>query len=189
MIWVSPPYWVIRSITSESWWAYLFFFILSVLIPLQLMHPILDALDGTPHEWIKKLLFTFNEGSIGKFEALAPLLPQEVCCVFFLSLVSILMRSYLNIANLARKLPFPSSKNMPYGTHRVRIQAKRRQPYDEFRDDRNWDAVACWWGGTLGYEGSEVNTFFLCYVLLSSVALCYSFDLVNKMLTSLFFTA
>ncbi|KAJ3712427.1 hypothetical protein C8R42DRAFT_686865 [Lentinula raphanica] len=42
-----------------------------------LMHPILDALDGTPYEWIKKLLFTFNEGSIGKFEALAPLLPQE----------------------------------------------------------------------------------------------------------------
>lgn len=43
------------------------------------MHPILDALNGTPHDWIKKLLFTFNEGNIGKFEALAPLFPQEVC--------------------------------------------------------------------------------------------------------------
>ncbi|TCD62542.1 26S proteasome regulatory subunit [Steccherinum ochraceum] len=42
-----------------------------------LMHPILDALNGTPHEWIKKLLFTFNEGNIGKFEALAPLFPRE----------------------------------------------------------------------------------------------------------------
>ncbi|TDL26940.1 hypothetical protein BD410DRAFT_783040 [Rickenella mellea] len=42
-----------------------------------LMHPILDALDHTPHEWIKKLLFTFNEGNIGKFEALAPLFPKE----------------------------------------------------------------------------------------------------------------
>lgn len=41
------------------------------------MHPILNALDKTPHEWIKKLLFTFNEGSIGKFEALAPLFPRE----------------------------------------------------------------------------------------------------------------
>jgi 26S proteasome regulatory subunit N9 len=41
------------------------------------MHPILDALDNTPHGWIKKLLFTFNEGNIGKFEALAPLFPQE----------------------------------------------------------------------------------------------------------------
>ncbi|KAF5378591.1 hypothetical protein D9615_007160 [Tricholomella constricta] len=42
-----------------------------------LMHPILDALVGTPHEWIKKLLFTFNEGNIGKFEALSPLFPKE----------------------------------------------------------------------------------------------------------------
>ncbi|KAF8508082.1 hypothetical protein JB92DRAFT_3145169 [Gautieria morchelliformis] len=42
-----------------------------------LMHPILDSLDNTPHEWIKKLLFTFNEGNIGKFESLAPLFPKE----------------------------------------------------------------------------------------------------------------
>lgn len=42
------------------------------------MHPILDALDNTQYDWIKKLLFTFNEGNIGKFEALAPLFPQEV---------------------------------------------------------------------------------------------------------------
>ncbi|KAJ7279486.1 hypothetical protein C8J57DRAFT_1570228 [Mycena rebaudengoi] len=39
----------------------------------KLMHPILDAPDSTPHEWIKKLLFTFTEGNIGKFKALAPL--------------------------------------------------------------------------------------------------------------------
>ncbi|KAI0246668.1 hypothetical protein BJV78DRAFT_1252599 [Lactifluus subvellereus] len=49
-----------------------------------LMHPILDSLDGTPHEWIKKLLFTFNEGNIGKFEAQSPLFGQE----------PILMRNY-----------------------------------------------------------------------------------------------
>ncbi|TEB23060.1 hypothetical protein FA13DRAFT_1694680 [Coprinellus micaceus] len=42
-----------------------------------LMHPILDSLDGTNHEWLKKLLFTFNEGNIGKFESLAPLFPKE----------------------------------------------------------------------------------------------------------------
>ena len=42
------------------------------------MHPILDSLDGTPHEWIKKLLFTFSEGNIGKFEAQGPLFGQEV---------------------------------------------------------------------------------------------------------------
>ncbi|KAF6745602.1 hypothetical protein DFP72DRAFT_925597 [Ephemerocybe angulata] len=42
-----------------------------------LMHPILEALNGTQHEWLSKLLFTFNEGNIGKFEALAPLFPKE----------------------------------------------------------------------------------------------------------------
>ncbi|KZV72320.1 hypothetical protein PENSPDRAFT_663848 [Peniophora sp. CONT] len=42
-----------------------------------LLHPILDALDNTQHDWIKKLLFTFNEGNIGKFEALAPVFPKE----------------------------------------------------------------------------------------------------------------
>ena len=45
---------------------------------LQLMHPILDDLDQSEYDWIKKLLFTFNEGNIGKFEALAPLFPKEV---------------------------------------------------------------------------------------------------------------
>jgi 26S proteasome regulatory subunit N9 len=52
------------------------------------MHPILDALDSTPHEWIRKLLFTFNEGNIGKFESLAPLFPKEVCKPSFPSLFS-----------------------------------------------------------------------------------------------------
>ncbi|OCH87179.1 PCI-domain-containing protein [Obba rivulosa] len=42
-----------------------------------LMHPILDALDHTPHDWLKKLLFIFNEGNIGKFEALSPVFTQE----------------------------------------------------------------------------------------------------------------
>ncbi|KAF5326343.1 hypothetical protein D9611_000611 [Ephemerocybe angulata] len=42
-----------------------------------LMHPTLESLNGTQHEWLSKLLFTFNEGNIGKFEALAPLFPKE----------------------------------------------------------------------------------------------------------------
>ncbi|EPQ55610.1 hypothetical protein GLOTRDRAFT_75751 [Gloeophyllum trabeum ATCC 11539] len=42
-----------------------------------LMHPILNSLDNTQYDWIKKLLFTFNEGNIGRFEALAPLFPKE----------------------------------------------------------------------------------------------------------------
>ncbi|CCM02283.1 uncharacterized protein FIBRA_04370 [Fibroporia radiculosa] len=42
-----------------------------------LSHPILDALDNTPHDWIKKLLFIFNEGNIGKFEGLSPVFGKE----------------------------------------------------------------------------------------------------------------
>lgn len=41
------------------------------------MHPILASLDGSQHEWLKRLLLTFNEGNIGKFEALAPVFPSE----------------------------------------------------------------------------------------------------------------
>lgn len=50
------------------------------------MHPILDALNGTPHEWIKKLLFNFNEGNIGKFEGLAPLFPREVSPIHYVDI-------------------------------------------------------------------------------------------------------
>lgn len=42
-----------------------------------LIHPILDALKGTEYEWIKDMLVVFNEGDIGRFEALAPLMSQE----------------------------------------------------------------------------------------------------------------
>lgn len=42
-----------------------------------LMHPILTSLENTPHDWLKSLLFVFNEGNIGKFESLAPLFPKE----------------------------------------------------------------------------------------------------------------
>ncbi|KAI8352077.1 hypothetical protein BD560DRAFT_409073 [Blakeslea trispora] len=37
-----------------------------------LMHPILDSLTGTEHDWLRSLLFAFNSGDIGKFEALVP---------------------------------------------------------------------------------------------------------------------
>lgn len=75
---VSRHSWVTRYTTSENW------FVLNVYVaPIcsfdsQLMHPILDTLDNTQHDWLKKLLFTFNEGNIGKFEALSPLFPKEV---------------------------------------------------------------------------------------------------------------
>ncbi|KAI8097699.1 uncharacterized protein BX664DRAFT_293380 [Halteromyces radiatus] len=37
-----------------------------------LMHPVLDSLANTENDWLRTLLFTFNNGDIGKFEALAP---------------------------------------------------------------------------------------------------------------------
>jgi hypothetical protein len=70
----------------------------------QLMHPILDSLNGNEHEWLKKLMFTFNEGNIGKFEALAPLFPKEVDC-FRPCLRNILMP--LRVADPARELRIP----------------------------------------------------------------------------------
>ena len=44
-----------------------------------LMHPILSSLLGTEHEWLNKLLYAFNSGSLGKFESLLPYLSQQVC--------------------------------------------------------------------------------------------------------------
>ncbi|KAI9144062.1 hypothetical protein BKA69DRAFT_1058022 [Paraphysoderma sedebokerense] len=49
-----------------------------------LMHKVLDSLVGTPHEWLRQLLFAFNAGDIGKFEGLGgqfskqPLLMQNM---------------------------------------------------------------------------------------------------------------
>ncbi|CAO3631551.1 unnamed protein product [Cunninghamella blakesleeana] len=37
-----------------------------------LMHPVLDSLTNTDNDWLRTLLFAFNNGDIGKFEALAP---------------------------------------------------------------------------------------------------------------------
>ncbi|KAI8329850.1 hypothetical protein BC941DRAFT_442059 [Chlamydoabsidia padenii] len=42
-----------------------------------LMHPVLDSLTNTEHDWLRTLLFTFNNGDIGKFEALGPHLSKQ----------------------------------------------------------------------------------------------------------------
>ncbi|KAF3186422.1 26S proteasome regulatory subunit [Orbilia oligospora] len=42
-----------------------------------LLHPILDSLKGTQHEWIHALLYAFNEGNIGKYEGLTVHLAKE----------------------------------------------------------------------------------------------------------------
>lgn len=42
------------------------------------MHPILDALIGTPHEWLRNLLFAYNVGDLAKFETLSVNFAQMV---------------------------------------------------------------------------------------------------------------
>lgn len=42
------------------------------------MHPILDSLSSTEHSWLRSLLFAFNSGDIGKYEALAPHFSKQV---------------------------------------------------------------------------------------------------------------
>jgi len=42
-----------------------------------LMHPILDALNGTSFSWLRDLLFVFNAGDIEKFEAALPLISSQ----------------------------------------------------------------------------------------------------------------
>ncbi|KAF3907075.1 hypothetical protein ABW21_db0201090 [Orbilia brochopaga] len=42
-----------------------------------LLHPILDSLKNTQHEWIHALLYAFNDGNIGKYEALTVHLSKE----------------------------------------------------------------------------------------------------------------
>lgn len=36
-----------------------------------LLHPILDSLTGTPHAWLRELLFSFNRGDLGAYDILA----------------------------------------------------------------------------------------------------------------------
>lgn len=83
------------------------------------MHPILDALERTPHDWIKKLLFTFNEGNIGKFEALAPLFPKEVCLCVFHAAAGAYRAS---VADLARELPISPAEDLSHGAYRICVQ-------------------------------------------------------------------
>ncbi|TIB78820.1 hypothetical protein E3Q23_00561 [Wallemia mellicola] len=48
-----------------------------------LTHPILHALDGTELEWLKDIIYIFNEGDITKFEVNASKLANEVGVIAF----------------------------------------------------------------------------------------------------------
>lgn len=40
------------------------------MIFFQLAHPVLESLKNSPRAWLTELLYAFNSGDIGKFEAL-----------------------------------------------------------------------------------------------------------------------
>ncbi|BFZ56459.1 26S proteasome regulatory subunit [Savitreella phatthalungensis] len=42
-----------------------------------LLHPILNALDGTPHSWLKEFVVAMNAGDLLRFEGLLKHLPQQ----------------------------------------------------------------------------------------------------------------
>lgn len=130
-----------------------------IIFYLKLMHPILDAFTGTALEWMKKLLFTFNEGNIGKFEALAPLFPQEVwitrCVVLYRVPIADLI--FIYIADFTRKLCVFEAKDMSDGVDRECVQEASQRPDDEFPDYWRRDTAACRGGGTPCDEGAQVG--------------------------------
>ncbi len=42
-----------------------------------LLHPVLDALAGTPHAWLRELVFAFHRGDLPAYAALAPQLAKN----------------------------------------------------------------------------------------------------------------
>lgn len=86
------------------------------------MHPILDALSHTQDEWLRNLLFTFNEGNIQKFDVLSPLFPKEVSrtrcpCRNLLSHHRNWQSqlTVVSLADFASELSLFTSKNLPHG--------------------------------------------------------------------------
>lgn len=78
-----------------------------------MIHPILDALDASEQAWLKELLFIFNEGNIGKFEALGPRLGQEVLPTFG----RVRLRTYLLRADSFHKLRLSKAENLSHGAN------------------------------------------------------------------------
>jgi hypothetical protein len=120
------------------------------------MHPILDALDNTPHDWIKKLLFTFNEGNIGKFEAFAPLFPKEVRFLTPFIIYHELTKKVVDVADPARELRLSPTKNLFDGLDRVGVQERFWKSDIIFPNDRGGDKTTFGRGRASHNEGSEV---------------------------------
>ncbi|KAF9919872.1 26S proteasome regulatory subunit [Linnemannia zychae] len=90
-----------------------------------LMHPILESLVGTEREWLKNLLFAFNSGDIGKFEALAPHFAQEAILQSNITA----LRQKICLMSLTETVFKRSSDNrsIPFST----ISSETKLPLDE----------------------------------------------------------
>ncbi|KAK3830169.1 MAG: hypothetical protein JOS17DRAFT_747165 [Linnemannia elongata] len=90
-----------------------------------LMHPILESLVGTEREWLKNLLFAFNSGDIGKFEALAPHFAQETILQSNITA----LRQKICLMSLTETVFKRSSDNrsIPFGT----ISSETKLPLEE----------------------------------------------------------
>ena len=108
------------------------------------MHPILDSLSNTENDWLRSLLFAFNSGDIGKFEALAPHFSKQVNegnLIYLRSLTLVKPLLQQNSAALGRKICLMSLIEAVFrrsSDNRVipfsEIAAETRLPIDEVRN-------------------------------------------------------
>jgi len=84
------------------------------------MHPVLDALEHTPEQWLRNLLLCFNEGNIAKFDSLTPLFPKEVK----LSCHPGANSDEPSLAHPPTIVSFPPPEDLLNGTHRNRVPKK-----------------------------------------------------------------
>lgn len=120
-----------------------------------MIHPILDALDGSEQAWLKDLLFTFNEGNIGKFEALGPRLGQEVSPSHHAR--ASLGAYFLVQAYPFYKLRFPQTEDLPDGSDRGGFQAHRKQSLNDLPNRCRGSALTTRRSRTPGNEGAQVS--------------------------------
>ncbi|WFD29532.1 26S proteasome regulatory subunit [Malassezia sp. CBS 17886] len=90
-----------------------------------LLHPVLASLQGTTHAWISELLFAFNAGDIGRFEALLPRLAQEPILEANVSFLRQKICLMALIENIFRRAT--DQRTLPFAT----IAAETHIPVDE----------------------------------------------------------
>ncbi len=122
------------------------------------MHPVLDALEHTPEQWLRNLLLSFNEGNIAKFDSLTPLFPKEVGNSL------LIFGFYTNTFSLAyppTTLYLPAPKDMPNGAHRKCLPEKGIRAYIIIPDYRRRNSNTARRSRALGHESPQVCGLYL----------------------------